>query len=238
MHRIVLVSLLLVACEKSNLEPPFSSPASAPATPGAAAPTAPAARTDASATGVSATAVRLAEYKSKEHRVDAGVVPVGRPLRIYDFDIELEQPILAEAETRLPWIANVDERAVFRGKKALVLPIKARNDAPVARELSVGFVLHTRDGKRHTGGVYNERLAAKQLGRISWFDLKKQAPDVWVDTVLVFDVEPAHLEGAVLYVARWITVRDLRGRKHRVVEQHLVADLAPSKEGPPIRGER
>ncbi|MFN0253275.1 MAG: hypothetical protein ACKV2T_40770 [Kofleriaceae bacterium] len=194
----------------------------------------------ASPTGpaASASAVRLADYKSKEHGHPAVVVPVKQPLRIYDFDIELEQPILAEPETRLPWIANLDERALFRGKKALILPIKARNDSPVARELLLGFVLHTRDGKSHTGGVYNERLAAKQLGRIAWFDLKKQAPDAWVETVLVFEVDPAQLDGAVVYVARWITVRDLRGRRRSVVEQHLVADLAAAKDGPPIAAAR
>lgn len=219
-----LLLLVLVACET---DPAPAATSRAPATQ--------APDSDAPVSSASRAATRLAEYKEREHRRPADVVAVGLPLRIYEFDVKLERPVLADAETRLPWIANVEERAAFRGKRALIVPFSARNDAPVARELDVGFVLHTSDGKRHTGGVYNERLAAKQRGRTAWYDLQKLAPDKWVDSVLVFDVDPAHLEGAVLYVARWIRVRDRFGRWHSIVEQHAVADLQAPIEGPPIR---
>jgi hypothetical protein len=179
-------------------------------------------------------ATRLADYKAKEHLVAADAIAAGEPVRIYDFDVKLGRPELAEPELRLPWIANVEERAAFRGKRALIVPMSARNDAPVARGLDLGLVLHTRDGKRHTGGVYNERLAAKQRGVKGWYDLGRLAPDTWVDSVVVFDVDPAHVEG-VLYLARWITVRDRWGRGRSVVQQHVVVDLHAAIDAPPIR---
>lgn len=186
-------------------------------------------------TAASASATRLARYKEKEHQRPAVVAPVGETFALDDFDIKLGQPELADPETRLPWIANVDERALFRGKRALIVPFSTRNNTPVARKLDFGFLLHTKDGKSHGGGVYNERLAAKQRGKISVFDMKRAAPDTWVDSVLVFDVDPAQLEGAVVYVTHWITVRDRFGRSRSVVEQHAVADIAAPIEAAPIR---
>lgn len=184
---------------------------------------------------VSRAASRLAIYKEKETGRPAAVAAVGQPIRIFDFDVKLEQPVLVEPEIRLPWIANVDERALFRGKRALIVPFTARNDSPVARRMGVGIVLHTSDGKKHVGGAYNERLAAKQRNRIAWYDLPQLPPDKWVASLLVFDVDPAQLEGAVLYIARWVTVRDRFGRARSVVEEQVVADLPAPIDGPPIR---
>jgi hypothetical protein len=187
------------------------------------------------AQAASRAATRLAAYKEKEHARPITVVPIGQPIRIDDFVVELGRPELADPETRLPWIANVDERAQFRGKRALVVPFSVRNDAPVARGFELGLVLHTPDGKTHVGGPYNERLAAKQRARV--VDLKRLTPDRPVEGVRVFDVDPAQLEGAVLYAARWIKVRDRSGHSKWVVDQHAVADLVAAIEAPAIRGE-
>lgn len=183
----------------------------------------------------SASATRLARYKEKEHQRPAVVAPAGETFALDDFDIKLGQPELADPETRLPWIASITEREVFRGRRALIVPFSARNNTPVARRLDFGFLLHTKDGKSHGGGVYNERLAAKQRGKISVFDMKRVTPDTWIDSVLVFDVDPAQLEGAVVYVTHWITVRDRFGRSHSVVDLHAVADIAAPIEAAPIR---
>lgn len=223
----LLLFLVVAACEGD----PAATAARSPGSPASAEVSIDA----AAAPAVSAHADRLATYKEREHRVPALRVAAGTELVVFEHTIRLDAPVLADAETRLPWIANVDERRLFAGKRALIVPFSVRNDAPVARRLDVGFVLHTRDGKTHVGGAYNERLAAKQRGVTAFYDLGKLPPDTWRDSVLVFDVDPAHAAGAVVHVAHWTTIRDRHDRRRQVVAEHAVVDLAPAVEGPAIR---
>lgn len=238
LERLTLSCVLwLAACDDAAMPKLPTARVTEHATPAAAdATAAPATTAPATTTrAASAAATRLAAYEQRETGVPARAVAAGVALAIDDVTLRFDRPALAEPETRLPWIASSDERAVFRGKQALIVPFAVRNDAPVARVLDVGFVLHTRDGKRHTGGVYNERLAATQRGRVSPFDLGRLAPDTWVESVLVFDVEPAELAGAVLYVSHRRTVRDRFDRRRRVVAEHVVVDLAEAEAAAPIR---
>ena len=154
-----------------------------------------------------------------------------------DFSYRFERPLLSDPETRLPWIANVDERRALSREhvKLLVVPFAVRNDAPAAGAIPHGIVLVTRDGETHGNWPYNERLWNTTHGRRAlWND--RLGPDTWVETAYVFDVNPAELEGAVLSIARVTYERDRNGRSRRIVREQAVVDLAPAIPSDPIRG--
>lgn len=150
-------------------------------------------------------ALRLARFEEREQRRTCLVFGEGAEVAIADVSIRFDAPLVAEPETREAWVPDASERATLgrRGNRALIVPFVLRG----AQALPFGCVLVTSDGATHAPWPANQRLWTAAQGGA---------------TALVFDVDPATLEGAVLY---------LTSREH-----HAVVDLAAAIPTEPIRG--
>src|SRR5262245_22832387 len=55
-------------------------------------------------------ALRLAKFKEEKEGKPCRAFAAGEEVRFGDFSYKIEAPLIADPETRLPWIANIDER--------------------------------------------------------------------------------------------------------------------------------
>jgi len=164
-------------------------------------------------------AQRLARLKEREHGVPCPVFAAGAEVRYSDFALRFEQPILE------------------RSAHVLIVPFALNNTTPVAKSAPQGFLLTTRDGVAHRGETDDERVWSRSHGRRVYWELEPLRPGDRVETAFVFDVDPAALAGAVLYMHRVGSVRDRAGYSHEVVYEQAVADLATPATGDAIRGD-
>ena len=98
----------------------------------------------------------LAGYLEKQTPgVPCPVVGVGQELKIDDWTIRVDSVSVNEAESRLPWIKNVDERSAFgrKDRKGLVVQYSVRNDTPIKKPRDLWIEVHTSDGEVPTGGA-------------------------------------------------------------------------------------
>ena len=153
-------------------------------------------------------AQRLARLKEREHGVPCPVFAAGAEVRYSDFALRFEQPILD------------------RSAHLLIVPFALSNTSPVAKSAPQGFLLTTSDGITHHGETDRERAWSKSHARRVYWELEPLRPGDRVETAFVFDVDPAALDGAVLYMHRTGSVRDRAGYSHQVVYEQAVADLA------------
>jgi hypothetical protein len=181
-------------------------------------------------------ALRFAKFKQDKEGKPCRVFAAGEEVRFGDFSYKIETPLVTDPETRLPWIANIEERRALskKGMKAMILRMSVRNNAPVAQEVQHGMMFITRDGESHYGWPYNVKLHARASKRVEWPSWL--SPDKWYDTVAIYDVPPEQRDDALLYFLQVTYKRDSNGHRQRILVDHAIAELAAPQPTDPIRG--
>lgn len=181
-------------------------------------------------------AERTCEYNATEEEVECITFGEGQIAKMGDFSFEFGTPELIEPENRLPWIGNHTERSKFAdGVKALAVPYKRRNDSPVKVKDEVWVVLQTSDGETAYAQAYNTRLYNDRAGTEQPWDHTSAPPDKWVETALVFAVDPEAADGALAWIGLTDTRKDARGRKETFTSAQAVVDLADAVEADSLR---
>ena len=187
-------------------------------------------------------AVRMADYKAKEERVPAGAFGVGDEVVLGDLSYRFGTPEIVDVEQDVAYIQNSDERAAFSktGAKGLVLPYAIRNDAPMAKSSPQSVAIITGEGEVYYAQPYNSALWAKAHGRTDITELGKLSPDQWTETARVYAINPASLDGSLIYLAHvtseWEEEADGDAKKVRTFYGHAVVDIETPVPGEAIVG--
>jgi len=156
--------------------------------------------------------------------------------RIGDWEWQLGEPFLTKGEVSLPYIKNSTERSKFRkdGIMALVVPIRFKNLSPVAAKERIGLSMKDTLGESRGIWPYNSHQWAKELKVEDAWDYGKAPPDKWIDTVYVFAVDEAGVDGAALYFTEIEKRRYVTGKSYKAMKDHMLIELPPvtRREGP------
>jgi len=187
--------------------------------------------------GVGGYAGSYAAYQADEAGIPCPSYRLGKEATIGSFTYVFQGTELVDAETRLPWIRNSDERRSFAkpGVKALVVRYKLRNDSPVAKARDSWFEVVGTDGVEAGGGPYNEDLYLAK----HWLDDPSgdYAPGKWYDTVDVVAIQPEAADGAAAHLQRKEEQLDAWRKKVRVLVEQAVVDLGTPEPGDAIIGD-
>lgn len=179
---------------------------------------------------------RMGEFKANEENVPCPTFGAGEDVVLKNFTFKIISGEKVEAETRLPWIKNSDERSNFTGTKSQGFKVhyQIRNDAPVSKAGDHSMALIAKDGEKHYCQPYNSGLASKAAG-LSGEWANSYAPDVWLDEMCVYSIPHDAVVEPVLYFTHVDYERNDVGRKVRVLYEHAVTDLPPITEGASLR---
>ncbi len=181
-----------------------------------------------------------AEYEAGESGLPAPTFGRGDEVRVGDFTHVILDTALADPETDVKWIKNVDERRVFgvEGTQALVVRFKVRNEAPVRKKLDVYFLVMGTDGANASRGPYNDDLVQQDLGLREPQDLGDLPPGEWIESARVFALQPGAADGAAAHFKRFEKVKDARGRTQSVLREQAIVDLGAPVEAPHVNPAR
>ncbi|MBP9208115.1 MAG: hypothetical protein KBG28_29375 [Kofleriaceae bacterium] len=195
------------------------------------------------ATTGGAYAKSLAAFCAKEHPgLDCPVYALGQEFTVGDWSLRVDGVSVHEAESKLPWITNVEERSWFArpGRRALVVRFAVRNDAPIKRGFSPGMRLYSSDGQQATWFPYNLELYQKDHGLAK--PPRSYPPGAWVERAGVLGVAEGAADHAALWVRDMVSQydpTDPRGRrKIQVLKHTALVDLGPAKPGPHLNPEK
>jgi len=167
---------------------------------------------------------------------------VGDEVTMGDFTYRVDEVMVAEAESSLPWIRNMDERRTFAadGVKALVVTYSVRNNTPVRAERDAWMELFGTDGEDTHGAPYNAGLYRTEHALPEL--VTNLPPGAWQTNVWVVSIQGDAVDGAVAHVTReeeQFDPTDARGRrKIDVLLDQAIIDLGTPTPGPHLNPEK
>lgn len=185
----------------------------------------------------------LAEHLESEHPYAERTVVagVGSEVTVGDFSFRFGDPIIVDSEHELPYIRNTDERSAFAPPhtKGLVVPYEIRNNTPVVKDQDVFWDVRTRAGEHLRTGTFNSRMYREEHGlEHDWYNFP---PGEWRASAFVWAIQPGQENETVAVIQHEVTKineDDPRGRRHTVVVDQAIVDLAVPTPGPHINPER
>jgi len=188
-------------------------------------------------------ATSMAEhYAAETPDVPCLTYAVGDEITMGDFTYRVDEMMIADGESSLPWIRNLDERRSMArdGVKALVMTYSVRNDSPVRAERDGWMTVYGTDGEDTHGAPYNMELYREEHGLPEL--LHTLPPGAWQTNVWVVGMPAAAADGAVAHLVReeeQFDPTDARGRrKIDVLLDQAIIDLGTPTPGPHLNPEK